>query len=221
MQACSRCHQHPALPKDYWCRECRKAHLRAYIKTPKGRAARAAYVKVNRQRIRDNARAGRKACREFIESLKTGPCVDCTETYPPYCMDFDHVRGPKRRGVSNMVTYSREAILAEVAKCDLVCACCHRVRTDARRAPSVKLAGIRAKLNSLKGAPCSDCARKFPPVSMDFDHVRGVKARSVGLMKEQSWHKVLEEISKCDLVCAVCHRKRTFQRGKNENGDPT
>lgn len=65
---------------------------------------------------------------EFVRSQKTGPCADCGIVYPHYVMDFDH-RGDKRRIISNMTRYSLESIKAEIAKCDLVCANCHRIRT--------------------------------------------------------------------------------------------
>jgi len=72
--------------------------------------------------------------REWLNSLKEGvPCHDCGNTYPPYVMDYDH-RDPtqKVRGVTNMLMYSEANILAEIAKCDLVCANCHRIRTHGR-----------------------------------------------------------------------------------------
>lgn len=70
--------------------------------------------------------------RKRIEDLKTGPCVDCGNTFPPECMDFDHVRGRKDKNVGSMFTYSIQKIQQEVAKCELVCANCHRIRTRKR-----------------------------------------------------------------------------------------
>ena len=74
---------------------------------------------------------------EFLASVKAGPCADCGHTYPPVVMDFDHVpeRGVKLRAIARMWSRSKEAIVAEIAKCDLVCANCHRLRTWARRHP--------------------------------------------------------------------------------------
>jgi hypothetical protein len=51
-------------------------------------------------------------------------------------MDFDH-RDPSEKlsGVTRMIGRSgTPRILAEVAKCDIVCANCHRTRTFTRRA---------------------------------------------------------------------------------------
>lgn len=68
-----------------------------------------------------------------VRRLKDAPCADCGGRFPPYCMDFDHVRGEKRANVAQLMCYSLKAILAEIAKCDLVCANCHRIRTEASR----------------------------------------------------------------------------------------
>lgn len=68
----------------------------------------------------------------WIQGMKTGSCQDCGQTYPPCVMDFDH-RGDKKHNIGNMKTYSRKTIRVEIAKCDLVCANCHRLRTEARR----------------------------------------------------------------------------------------
>lgn len=59
-----------------------------------------------------------------------------------------------------------------------------------------------------EGKPCADCGGVFPPVCMDFDHVRGEKLCNVAKMGTYAWSRVLEEIAKCDLVCANCHRIR-------------
>lgn len=68
--------------------------------------------------------------RAFIDGLKSKPCMDCRRKYPPYVMQFDH-RDPKQKRfqVAMMVTRPIPVILAEIAKCDLVCANCHFIRT--------------------------------------------------------------------------------------------
>ena len=70
-----------------------------------------------------------KTAREYIRSLKSKPCADCGGVFDPVCMDFDHVRGVKVIQVSRLVGCRKEKILEEVAKCDIVCSNCHRVRT--------------------------------------------------------------------------------------------
>jgi uncharacterized protein YcfJ len=61
--------------------------------------------------------------------------MDCQKKYPHYIMDFDHARGRKLATVGAMVGqgYSMEALRREIAKCDVVCANCHKARTYARQ----------------------------------------------------------------------------------------
>ena len=49
---------------------------------------------------------------------------------------------------------------------------------------------------------------------MDFDHVRGIKKANISTMVRQAYsiETIKEEVAKCDLVCANCHRKRTAKR---------
>lgn len=63
---------------------------------------------------------------------KDVPCMDCGQRFPPYVMDFDHV-GEKRGNIAKMATSPRKAVLAEIAKCEVVCSNCHRIRTYNRR----------------------------------------------------------------------------------------
>jgi hypothetical protein len=48
-------------------------------------------------------------------------------------MEFDHKPGTKLFKISAMAAKSLREVLAEVAKCDVVCANCHKERTHARR----------------------------------------------------------------------------------------
>jgi hypothetical protein len=77
----------------------------------------------------------KRGIREWLNDLKKGPCVDCGVAYGPEAMDFDHL-GDKEFGIADMIrrNFSKERIAAEITKCELVCAVCHRLRTAARRA---------------------------------------------------------------------------------------
>lgn len=87
------------------------------------------------QRERVKRKRYAKARRAFLDSLKAYPCVDCQIQYPPYVMDFDHVNGEKKFNIAAKASGGdMQAILDEVAKCDLVCANCHRERTHNRGA---------------------------------------------------------------------------------------
>jgi hypothetical protein len=73
---------------------------------------------------------------------------------------------------------------------------------------------LRAIAQEKKARPCADCGGVFPYYVMDFDHREGVeKVDHVSRMiKLMSIPRLLEEIEKCDVVCANCHRIRTFNR---------
>jgi hypothetical protein len=96
----------------------------------------AVYRKEHVEEIRQSAATSRADKRRYIDSLKTGkPCSDCGGTFPPVAMDFDHVRGIKRFSVSKIggSQMAMETLLEEIAKCELVCSNCHRVRTQKRK----------------------------------------------------------------------------------------
>lgn len=63
--------------------------------------------------------------------------------------------------------------------------------------------------------PCVDCGESNPIV-LDFDHVMGDKTDSVSrmVMVGFSIKKISEEINKCDVRCANCHRIVTAKRNK-------
>lgn len=61
-------------------------------------------------------------------------CADCGVN-DSRVLDLDHVHAPKHGNVSDMVRSDRawKVIMAEVRKCDVVCANCHRIRTFTRK----------------------------------------------------------------------------------------
>jgi hypothetical protein len=72
----------------------------------------------------------RKRIQAFIRDTKRDkPCVDCGHIFPVVCMDYHHENGDtKLYSVSQMLDQSEETISAEIEKCILLCANCHRVR---------------------------------------------------------------------------------------------
>jgi len=78
----------------------------------------------------------------------------------------------------------------------------------------------RRRIREAKDVPCADCGQRFPPYVMDFDHRPGeVKCFNLSIAGGQtrlSWKKMEAEIAKCDIVCANCHRIRTYQRNMAE-----
>lgn len=61
----------------------------------------------------------------------------------------------------------------------------------------------------LESHPCVDCG-ETDPVVLEFDHVRGLKSGNISrMMSDCSWNVLEQEIAKCDVRCANCHRRRT------------
>jgi hypothetical protein len=72
--------------------------------------------------------------RTWLDVLKAKPCMDCKQTFPTECMDFDHVRGKKLTPINTQTAHkSKGPLLEEIKKCDLVCSNCHRIRTRTRK----------------------------------------------------------------------------------------
>ncbi len=59
--------------------------------------------------------------------------------------------------------------------------------------------------------PCADCGES-DPVVLEFDHRRDKQFNIGAVLPYRRWSSVLEEIAKCDVVCANCHRRRTARR---------
>jgi hypothetical protein len=96
----------------------------------------------------------------------------------------------------------------------------NKIRRSAKRERDhLRRMEVKKAVDELKKAPCTDCGRSFPPVAMDFDHV-GPKSRTIAGMVSGAYklELILEEIKKCELVCAVCHRLRTSVRKENVAG---
>src|SRR2546425_3751307 len=61
--------------------------------------------------------------------------------------------------------------------------------------------------------PCVDCGESDPQV-LDFDHLRDKRANLSALVQYAvSWKAVENEIAKCEVRCANCHRRRTARNG--------
>ncbi len=77
-----------------------------------------------------------------------------------------------------------------------------------------------AYVRQLKDNPCTDCGVKYPFYVMEFDHLdKLTKFKEIGRLLNNSWKQIKDEIAKCNLVCANCHRARTYKRRIGGTGD--
>lgn len=101
------------------CRECQKAFRKNW------------YEGDAHERHLENVQARKKVVREqareyVYQYLCTHACTSCGES-DPRVLEFHH-RSGKDKAVSELVAggYSIETIQAEINKCDVLCANCHR-----------------------------------------------------------------------------------------------
>ena len=59
--------------------------------------------------------------------------------------------------------------------------------------------------------PYSDCG-ETDPIVLEFDHLRDKRFEISAALHGRNWEAILDEITKCEVVCANCHRRRTAHR---------
>tara|TARA_Y100000034_G_scaffold136915_1_gene217057 strand:- start:6035 stop:6562 length:528 start_codon:yes stop_codon:yes gene_type:complete len=151
------------------------------------------------------------------------------------CLDFHHING-KDKGMSinhlKKHVASLERVKEETEKCEVVCVNCHRRIhwNDNKKCNLYDLSNVnykslgkreysrRSKYNrrhiarkfvfDLKAKnSCKICGEK-DPVCLEFHHKTDKKMLICQMAhRGHSIKKILAEITKCDILCANCHRK--------------
>lgn len=135
MKACTLCSQTLPATKEYFygaskgkygvdsrCKPCASAYNKHWLR--KNGSRQLNYQKDRRRNLAD-----------WVDTFKNVPCADCGQEFPPYCMDFDHLpEHEKLAQIPQLVSRraTKQQILSEIEKCEVVCANCHRKRTVAR-----------------------------------------------------------------------------------------
>ena len=98
------------------------------------RAAERRWYAANKAKVAAKKDRKRERLRALVREAKDRPCADCGVRYPYYVVDLDHVEDDKVMIVSKLVNFgATQRVVDEIAKCEAVCANCHRVRTHLRR----------------------------------------------------------------------------------------
>jgi hypothetical protein len=107
-----------------WCKECNRKRARQYYAD--NREEHIAEIK------RRNAKLLKRNQKWLIKYLLRHPCVDCDEANI-LVLEFDHLRDKKEQ-LSKLIrrVVSVDRLKEEIAKCEVVCANCHRIRTSVR-----------------------------------------------------------------------------------------
>jgi hypothetical protein len=74
----------------------------------------------------------------YIDAARATGCVDCGWKDVPQALEFDHVHGPRRFSVPGAGGATLEVFLAEMAKCEVRCPTCHRLRHMKERSNAVE-----------------------------------------------------------------------------------
>lgn len=179
----------------------RAAYMKAYTADPENKARKIAYDKAYQSDPEKIAERLAYRSRPEIKARDAETARKRRETSEDKEKQSSYARRPERK--------MRRSELAKLARQTEP----EKVRSKARR----WRAGLRDKLNLLKlDRPCYDCGNTFPPEAMDWDHLPGVeKCFTIGSGSQgHRFDAVIDEIAKCQLVCACCHRIRTFKRGR-------
>ena len=122
--------------RDSFCRPCRSEYKREH------------YL-ANKQRYVDQAATSKRKLilertRYLLEYFKANPCRDCGES-DPVVLELHH-RNPETKSFdvgNGLANHVWTVVLAEIAKCDVVCANCHRKRHRSKSVRAVLAAAMR------------------------------------------------------------------------------
>jgi hypothetical protein len=171
----------------------------------------------------------RRGLVELYISLKKGKkCIDCGNSEYKV-LEFDHKNpAEKTKQVKEMT--SIETMKSEAAKCDLRCSNCHQIRTmkqniekrGGKITPSFTgrgqqqarefVDGVRKKIG--KCEVCGYFNKDFLSV-LQFDHLDPTtKNNTISQMVRDSYPlaEIEQEIKKCRMICANCHRLHTIKQ---------
>lgn len=151
----------------------------------------------------------RKRNRQKFIDYAGGKCSRCGYNTCINSLDFHHL-DPSTKSFSlchRNMSKGLESIKAEVDKCILVCANCHREIHLSNTKNHTRLQYIL-----LAGGKCSECGYDKEPEILEFHHIDPTsKSFDFSQRKASKYqaaiNRILEEIKKCVLLCPNCHRK--------------
>jgi hypothetical protein len=96
------------------------------------RAYQRAHYHANKEMWRRKRMKYEAKVRSWILAAKDRPCRDCGGRWHALVMEFDHLPGSMKEsnlGDANARKWGWKRIQAEIAKCEVLCPTCHRIRT--------------------------------------------------------------------------------------------
>ena len=145
--------------------------------------------------------------KQRIVEIRGGRCEDCGYGVSVAALEFHH-RDSKTKefGLGNF-SGSWQRFVAEAAKCDLLCANCHRRRHNYQGIMAAR--GKKARAIKLMGGRCSGCSSVVPDPLFEFHHW-DAREKEFGISRDgmtRPWEAITAELQKCVMLCANCHRE--------------
>jgi len=209
-----------------FCLSCSPFGLHNTSRLPAAALSTVDLVEHRRKRRNDKTyRYQKKKRRELKAELiasRGGRCADCGYNAAVAALEFHHRDAGSKAFQISKSGVSRTRLWAEAAKCELLCANCHRVRHLAAPVEGeptlVTLRRERkAKAVVALGGVCMGCGHRVHARLFEFHHLdartKDFAISADGILR--SWKKIEAELAKCVLLCANCHREthaglRTF-----------
>jgi hypothetical protein len=91
-----------------------------------------AHYQANKEQWRRKRMRYEAKVRALIVTAKDKPCADCGGRWHPLVMEFDHLPGNEKKltlGGASARKCGWKTLQLEIAKCEVVCPTCHRIRT--------------------------------------------------------------------------------------------
>lgn len=178
-----------------------------YKDKEKQKQAQKDHYQENKQDYRNRLKKRRKDNAAFVQTYKCGKsCSRCGESNP-LCLEFHHVGDDKEDCVTRGINsgWAIEKLKAEIDKCEVLCANCHR-KIHATTPIHHKRISLQWLTEYKKGLSC-ECGENSVKC-LDFHHIDSDnKISSITLLAVKGLLEVLkEEIKKCKVLCANCHR---------------
>lgn len=217
------------LSRRRFCLGCSPFSGHNTSKVPPGSPLRGEVAILRRRRRNASGYLRQKERRQQVKGQliaeRGGRCVDCGYAKVVAALEFHHRDARTKDFAIGGAGVSRERLWAEAAKCDLVCANCHRARHAATRGAGggpVVQARRRTKQRAVEllGGRCEGCGSAVPVAAFEFHH-RDAGTKEFAISADgvpRRWALIVAELGKCVLLCANCHRE--VHAGVRETGAP-
>ena len=116
-------------------------------------------------------------------SIVTQPCVTCDGLFEPSRVWQKYCSSKCRNNAPSKKTYTQEF---QQSRRDII----NRIKME-------------------RG--CARCGYNTHAAALDFNHVKGAKNFSISQDPKVALKKLLDEIAKCEILCANCHRVHTYE----------